>query len=265
MALDPEILFLDEPSAGLDPVTSHRLDDLILDLRRTLGMSFVIVTHELASIFRVADRVVYLDADKHTMTAIGPPKQLLEESGDPELVAFLSGGEGRPSGRRRRERAQQRHGGGRLRPGGASPSASPSPSCSAAAPLFKDAKRYVIFFEDSLEGLAVGAPVKYRGVQIGTVVDIQALFEMERDSVDIPVVIELERCRAAAWRTGRKTLDTLVEQGLRARLDLASLITGQLFVELSMFPGTPNRRSPTRPTTTRSHRCPRCNPACSRR
>ena len=96
MALDPEIILLDEPSAGLDPVTSHRLDDLILDLRRTLGMSFVIVTHELASIFRVADRVVYLDAVTHTMTAMGPPKQLLEESRDPELVAFLSGGETRP-------------------------------------------------------------------------------------------------------------------------------------------------------------------------
>jgi phospholipid/cholesterol/gamma-HCH transport system ATP-binding protein len=97
MALDPQILFLDEPSAGLDPVTSHRLDDLILDLRRTLGMSFVIVTHELASIFRVADRVVFLDAKTHTMTAIGPPKQLLAESSDPELVAFLSGGEARPA------------------------------------------------------------------------------------------------------------------------------------------------------------------------
>jgi phospholipid/cholesterol/gamma-HCH transport system ATP-binding protein len=94
MALDPSILFLDEPSAGLDPVTSHRLDDLILDLRRTLGMSFVIVTHELASIFRIADRVVYLDAATHSMTAIGPPKQLLAESHDADLVAFLSGGEG---------------------------------------------------------------------------------------------------------------------------------------------------------------------------
>lgn len=93
MALDPAILFLDEPSAGLDPVTSHRLDDLILDLRRTLGMSFVIVTHELASIFRIADRIVYLDAVTHTMTAIGPPKQLLAESQDANLVAFLSGGE----------------------------------------------------------------------------------------------------------------------------------------------------------------------------
>lgn len=97
MALDPQIILLDEPSAGLDPVTSHRLDELILDLRRTLGMSFVIVTHELASIFRVADRVVYLDAVTHTMTAMGPPKQLLEESSDPDLVAFLSGGKARPS------------------------------------------------------------------------------------------------------------------------------------------------------------------------
>jgi phospholipid/cholesterol/gamma-HCH transport system ATP-binding protein len=98
MALDPSILFLDEPSAGLDPVTSHRLDDLILDLRRTLGMSFVIVTHELASIFRIADRVVYLDAASHTMTALGPPKQLLAESRDAELVAFLSGGESAGAG-----------------------------------------------------------------------------------------------------------------------------------------------------------------------
>ena len=96
MALDPSILFLDEPSAGLDPVTSHRLDDLILDLRKTLGMSFLVVTHELASIFRIADRVVYLDAKAHTMKAIGPPKRLLEESKDPEIVAFLSGGEGHP-------------------------------------------------------------------------------------------------------------------------------------------------------------------------
>ena len=93
MALDPSMLFLDEPSAGLDPVTSHRLDDLIRDIRGTLSMSFVIVTHELASIFRIADRVVYLDAATHTMTAIGPPKQLLAESQDADLVAFLSGGE----------------------------------------------------------------------------------------------------------------------------------------------------------------------------
>ena len=110
--------------------------------------------------------------------------------------------------------------------------------------LFRDAKRYVIFFEGSLEGLSIGAPVKYRGVQIGTVVDIQALYEMERSSVAIPVVIELQRDGVRGVENGRKTLDTLVEQGLRARLDLASLITGQLYVELNMFPGSPIRKAP---------------------
>ena len=97
MALDPDILLLDEPSAGLDPVTSRRLDELILELRETLGMSFVIVTHELASVFRIADRVAYLDVATRSMTALGPPKQLLDESHDPALVAFLSGGERQPA------------------------------------------------------------------------------------------------------------------------------------------------------------------------
>ena len=110
--------------------------------------------------------------------------------------------------------------------------------------LFKDAKRYVIFFTDSLEGLAVGAPVKYRGVQIGTVVDIQAMFQMETGSVDIPVVVEFVNDAIQGVENRRKTLDTLVEQGLRARLDLASLITGQLYVELNMFPGSQQRRFP---------------------
>ncbi len=110
--------------------------------------------------------------------------------------------------------------------------------------LFKDSKRYVIFFTDSLEGLAVGAPVKYRGVQIGTVVDIQAMFQMETGAVDIPVVVEFIDDAIQGVENRRKTLDMLVEQGLRARLDLASLITGQLYVELNMFPGSALRRFP---------------------
>ncbi len=90
MALDPEILFLDEPSAGLDPVTSSRLDDLILELRESLGCTFVVVSHELPSIFAIADTAVFLDPDAHTMTALGNPQRLLAESTDPAVRAFLT-------------------------------------------------------------------------------------------------------------------------------------------------------------------------------
>jgi phospholipid/cholesterol/gamma-HCH transport system ATP-binding protein len=93
MALDPDILFFDEPSAGLDPVTARRLDDLILELRDSLGATVVVVTHELASIFAIADNSVFLDAEKRTAIAMGDPKTLLEESQDPTVRAFLSRGE----------------------------------------------------------------------------------------------------------------------------------------------------------------------------
>lgn len=90
MALDPEILFLDEPSAGLDPVTSSRLDDLVLELRESLGCTFVVVSHELASIFTIADTAAFLDPDARTMTALGNPHRLLAESTDPAVRAFLT-------------------------------------------------------------------------------------------------------------------------------------------------------------------------------
>src|SRR5215510_4089232 len=93
MALDPDILFFDEPSAGLDPLTSRRLDDLILDLRASLGATMVVVTHELASIFAIADRAVFLDAETRTMIAVGNPKKLRDESPDPKVRAFLTRGE----------------------------------------------------------------------------------------------------------------------------------------------------------------------------
>ena len=78
IALDPKYLFFDEPSAGLDPVSSQRLDDLILQLRDTLGATIVVVSHELASIFSIADHAVYLDAETRTMTDQGRPSDLLE-------------------------------------------------------------------------------------------------------------------------------------------------------------------------------------------
>jgi phospholipid/cholesterol/gamma-HCH transport system ATP-binding protein len=93
MALDPDILFFDEPSAGLDPVSARRLDDLILELRDSLGATVVVVTHELASIFAIADDSVFLDAETRTAIARGNPKTLLQESQDPTVRSFLSRGE----------------------------------------------------------------------------------------------------------------------------------------------------------------------------
>src|SRR5213078_1470230 len=76
MALDPEILFFDEPSAGLDPVSSRLLDDLILERRESLGATIVVVTHELASIFAIGTNSIFLDAERRTVSAGGPPKEL---------------------------------------------------------------------------------------------------------------------------------------------------------------------------------------------
>jgi phospholipid/cholesterol/gamma-HCH transport system ATP-binding protein len=93
MALDPEILFFDEPSAGLDPMSARRLDDLILELNDSLGTTMVVVTHELASIFVIGSNSVFLDVSKRTMTATGNPKQLLADTHDPTLCLFLTLGE----------------------------------------------------------------------------------------------------------------------------------------------------------------------------
>jgi phospholipid/cholesterol/gamma-HCH transport system ATP-binding protein len=93
MALDPEILFFDEPSAGLDPVSARRLDDLIVQLSESLGTTMVVVTHELASIFTIGNNSVFLDASKRTMTATGDPNKLLAETKDPALRLFLTRGE----------------------------------------------------------------------------------------------------------------------------------------------------------------------------
>ncbi|MOA37095.1 L-cystine import ATP-binding protein TcyN [compost metagenome] len=96
LALDPEVLFFDEPSAGLDPLSSMALDELILQLRDSLGASIVLVTHELPSIYRVADTCLFLDSQTHTQIALGSLQQLLDE-GPPTVQRFLRRGEKSPS------------------------------------------------------------------------------------------------------------------------------------------------------------------------
>jgi phospholipid/cholesterol/gamma-HCH transport system ATP-binding protein len=92
MALDPEILYFDEPSAGLDPVSGRLLDDLILELRDSLGTTMVMVTHDLASIFAVADDSVFLDPDTKTMLTVGDPRKLRESSDIEKVRIFLNRG-----------------------------------------------------------------------------------------------------------------------------------------------------------------------------
>ena len=92
MALDPEVLFFDEPSAGLDPLSSRRLDDLINELKESLGMTFVVVSHELASIFEIADDAVFLDAKSKTLLDRGNPVWLSENSEHEHVRDFLNRG-----------------------------------------------------------------------------------------------------------------------------------------------------------------------------
>ena len=107
MALDPEVLFFDEPSSGLDPVTARRLDDLMLELRADLGTTLVVVSHDLASILTIGDDSILLDTEAKTAIACGSPRDLLAHCEDPRVRRFLTrGAEGRP------RRASARPGGG---------------------------------------------------------------------------------------------------------------------------------------------------------
>ncbi len=89
-ALDPDVLFFDEPSSGLDPITASRLDDLILQLRDSFGTTIIVVSHDLASIFKIADRALFLDIKEKTMTALGNPATLRDQPPSPEVEHFLT-------------------------------------------------------------------------------------------------------------------------------------------------------------------------------
>lgn len=90
IALDPDVLFFDEPSSGLDPISASRLDDLIVELQASFGTTIVVVTHDLDSIFRIADRAVFLDITKKTMTALGDPAELRDHPPSAEVHRFLT-------------------------------------------------------------------------------------------------------------------------------------------------------------------------------
>jgi phospholipid/cholesterol/gamma-HCH transport system ATP-binding protein len=90
LALDPDVLFLDEPSAGLDPLASRRLDELVLSLRDGLGITMVIVTHELESLYRIADRMLFLDGEAHRPIALGAPVELARSAASGKVREFLS-------------------------------------------------------------------------------------------------------------------------------------------------------------------------------
>lgn len=101
LALDPDMLFLDEPTSGLDPVNARLFDDLVLELRDSLGSTVVVVTHELASIFAIATNSIYIDTETGTVTAQGDPKRLLQESLDFKVRNFLTRGEFEACGQER--------------------------------------------------------------------------------------------------------------------------------------------------------------------
>ena len=101
IALDPEILFFDEPSAGLDPVSAKNLDDLILEINRSLKATVIIVTHELPSIFALATNAIFLDATTRTLGGMGNPKAMLSASNNPNIIRFLTRGAELSAGRAR--------------------------------------------------------------------------------------------------------------------------------------------------------------------
>ena len=95
IALDPELLFFDEPSAGLDPISARQMDDLIIELCQTLGATVVLITHELASIFAIGTDAIFLDSKAKTIIGRGRPTDLLENSDNDKIIRFLTRGQGR--------------------------------------------------------------------------------------------------------------------------------------------------------------------------
>ena len=255
MALDPEVLFFDEPSAGLDPISSRLLDDLILELRDSLGATVVMVTHELPSIFAIANNSVFLDPETKSQLATGDPHELLAHPPDPKVEKFLTrGGSERPDEHASGGRSQR----GNERMSKANPAVIGGFVIGAIALVvigllafggtnwFAKRNKYVAYFPGSVKGLQVGAPVDFRGVTIGRVTDIKVLFNPEEVSARIPVVMEfdptqIEVVGGEPIMAGAEGAKRLIDAGFRAQLQSQSLLTGLLFVNLDFLPKSPVR------------------------
>ncbi len=193
LALDPEILFLDEPSTGLDPISARLLDDLILDLRDGLGTTVVVVTHDLASIQAIGDNAVFLDSEAKTMTAYGAPESPAGRSAK-SPGSRLSSRESRspddrgPGAMSKRVRAHPAAIGAFVA-GAIVLAIAGTLVFGASGKLFGRKFPVVMFFDDSVNGLAVGAPVAYRGIRLGQVTQIHSVVGSPR----IAVAATLER------------------------------------------------------------------------
>ena len=172
LALDPSVLFLDEPSAGLDPLTSRRLDELVLTLRDGLGITVVLVTHELESLYSIADRMLFLDGEAHRPVALGSPAELARSADSRKVRDFLARrGLRLPRTWRPQDEQTRRDAHRRICPGR-------DRVDRRWRPVFRQRhvpeKRIPIvsFFPGSVAGLRVGAAVTFRGVRVGEVKSI---------------------------------------------------------------------------------------------
>ncbi|MCK7492222.1 MAG: MlaD family protein [Comamonadaceae bacterium] len=242
MALDPEILIVDEPSSGLDPLTARRLDDLILALRDSLGTTIVVVTHEHRQ--HPGDRQQFrsiLDPETHTMIATGNPAQALQQRRS--AGATLPQPRNADMSRRARPCPDRR-----LRAGRARARRRHHPAAGRRRGVPANAGSRSLYFEGAAQGLQVGAPVMFLGVKIGTVKKIQLGLDEPSGAFRraghrsrsspmscTPPTASRSTCAIAT------TLRRLVERGLRARLRMQSLLTGQLYVDLDFHPDKPAR------------------------
>ena len=191
--LDPEILFLDEPSTGLDPINARLLDDLILDLRDGLGTTVVVVTHDLASIQAIGDNAVFLDSETKTMMAQGtrrPCWPIRRIPGSRRSSRESRSPDDRRTGCPMSKRVRTHPAAiGAFVAGAVALAIAATLIFGASGKLFGRKFSVVMFFDDSVNGLAVGAPVAYRGIRLGQVTQIKSVVGSPR----IAVAATLER------------------------------------------------------------------------